>query len=469
VFTDVFFELCLTLTNLIWIEISEHSMTGDWHTSQQEPSQTVPHWYSSESDVLSISDGEGARVYDEAGNEYLDFLSQLYCVNAGHDEQRIIDAITEQAGRIPYVSSAKHNGTRNALANRLAEIAPGSLSDVYFAISGSEANESAVQFAREYMDAPKVLTRWRSYHGGTYGAASLTGDPETRAHVEQFAATSGATKFLPPLSHRSPFDAETPEELAQQAADHLEFVIRNEGPDTIAAILTEPIGGTSGAYPAPPGYFERVRELCDTYNILLISDEVITGFGRCGEWFGIDTEDVQPDMITFAKGVTSAYAPLAGVIASEEIGAWLRSDGVDVGQTFAGHPIGCAAGLAALDAYEDGLLDNARRVGPVLGDRLAELTSRYDVVSDVHGRGLLWSVEFSDPETGDPFFDPRVDEGENPVAKVRAVAQEEGVLFGSGRPDFQTIVAPPLCIDEEDIAEAVAALETGIEAVFSSP
>ncbi|USZ69629.1 aspartate aminotransferase family protein [Halorussus salilacus] len=428
----------------------------------------VPHWSDGDGEVPTVTRGEGAYVYDEEGTEYLDFLSQLYCVNAGHSNDAIVEAMAEQARRIPYVSSSKHNDARSALADRLAEVAPDGLSDVYFAVSGSEANESAVQFARAHQDAHKVLTRWRSYHGGTYGAGALTGDPGTRATLERHAATSGSGKFLPPLP--GAFDAETPEELAEQAADHLEFVIRNEGPDSVAAVLTEPIGGTSGAYPAPPGYFERVRDICDEYDVLLISDEVITGFGRCGDWFGIQTEGVTPDAITFAKGVTSAYAPLAGVLVNDALGAELRAEGVDLGQTFAGHPVACAAGVAAMDAYDDGLVDNCRDLAPVLESELRGLAEAYDAISDVRGRGLLWGVEFADPETGDPFVDPwagdQGEEGDNPVAEVREVATEKGVLVGGGRPDIQLIIAPPLCVGEAEIREAVGVLGDAVGEVF---
>ena len=424
----------------------------------------IPHWYAAGEEPLSIVEGSGARVYDDDGNEYLDFLSQLYCVNAGHDESRIIDAITEQLERVSYVSSSKRNDTRTELARRLVDVAPEPLTDVFFSVSGSEANESAIQMARDFTGAQKVLTRWRSYHGSTYGAAGLTGDPETRAVVERHAATTGAGKFLPPIPRA--FDGATGDELARKAAEHLEFVIRNEGPDSVAAILTEPVAGTSGAYPAPEGYFERVRELCDEYDVLLISDEVIAGFGRCGDWFGIQTDGVDPDVITFAKGVTSAYVPLAGVLVNGEIGEWLAENGVDVGQTFAGHPIGCAAGIGALDAYEDGLIQNARDLEPRLREGLEAIGDRHDVVTSVHGRGLLWGVEFADPETGDHYHDPRVDDGENPVERVRDVAAEEGVLFGSGRPDVQVLVSPPLCVDADEIETAIEALETGVEAAF---
>jgi taurine--2-oxoglutarate transaminase len=443
-------------------------MAGQQHETEmaRRESAAIPHWYSPDDTPLTITDGEGTKVHDDEGNSYLDFLSQLYCVNAGYDNQAIIEAMNEQLDRIPYVASSKHNDERTQLANQLQELAPGALSDVFFAISGSEANEAAIQFAREYQDAPKILTRWRSYHGGTYGAASLTGDPSTRATVESYASTTGVAKFLPPLPHRSPFDADTPEELTQQATDHLEFVIRNEGADSIAAILTEPIGGTSGAYPAPPGYFERVRELCDEYDILLISDEVITGFGRCGEWFGIQTEGVEPDMITFAKGVTSAYAPLAGVIASSDISTHIRDEGVAFGQTFGGHPVGCAAGNAALDEYQDGLIDNVRALAPVLAENLSAFEETYDAVGNVHGRGFLWSVEFTDPETGEPFVHPWAEEGDNPVTEVRSIAQDNGILFGSGRPDVQVLIAPPFCADEDEIIEAIDVLDDAINAVF---
>ena len=432
--------------------------------SERTGHTTIPHWYDPEGEPLSLVDGSGASVYDDSGNEYLDFLSQLYCVNAGHDNERIIEAITDQLDRIAYVSSAKGNDTREELANRLIDVAPEPLSDVFFSVSGSEANEAAIQIAREYTGANKVLTRWRSYHGSTYAAAALTGDPQTRAVVERHAAATGVGKFLPPLPRA--FDGATGEELARKAAEHLEFVLRNEGPEDVAAILTEPIGGTSGAYPAPPGYFERVREICDEYDVLLIADEVITGFGRCGDWFGIGTEDVDPDMITFAKGVTSAYVPLAGVLVNEAVGEWLEGDGVDVGQTFAGHPVACAAGIGAMDAYNDDLIENVREHEDRLKRGLEELADRHEVVHSVHGRGFLWGVEFADPDTGSHIFDPRVDDGENPVGRVRAVAKEEGVLFGSSRPDVQVIVSPPLCVGPDEIDRAVEALAAGIEEVF---
>lgn len=438
--------------------------------SEHEPivsteSAAIAHWNTPGSESLSLDRGKGVRVYDTDGGEYLDFTSQLYCTNAGHSNEQISDAIKSQVDRIQYVSSAKNNDVRTELADRLTDVAPSSLNDVFFGISGSEANEAALQIARDVQDAPTVLTRWRSYHGATYATGGMTGDPETRLAVQENAATTGNVKFLPPFDGAdSPFNARSSEQLTERAADHLEYVILNQGPDSIAALVTEVVGGSSGAFTAPPGYFDRVRELCDKYDILLIIDEVITGFGRCGDWFGSQTEDLSPDMITFAKGVTSAYVPLAGVLVNDDIATHLREEGIDVGQTFAGNPLACAAGVAALEEYED-LIGNVCQHAPFLREQLEGL-QRHDVVGDVRGRGFLFAVEFVDPNTGDPVFDPRVEEGDNPVKEVIATAREKGVLFGPGRPPFQVMVAPPFCVDEQEIETAVNVLDDAIGEVF---
>lgn len=429
-------------------------------------SGVLAHFGHMDKEPMTIIGGDGTYVHDQQGEEYLDFTSQLYCVNAGHSNEAITEAMAEQLGRIQYVSSAKHNDARTRLANDLVEIAPQPLTDVFFSISGSEANEAAIQIAREYQDASTVLTRWRSYHGGTYATAGITGDPAIRLPVESHASTSGSVKFFPPFGGAdAAFDTDSPEELTEKSLDHLEYVIRNQGPDSIAALVTEIVGGSSGAFTAPPGYFEGVRDLCDEYDILLVADEVITGFGRCGEWFGSHTENLEPDMITFAKGVTSAYAPLAGVLMSSKLGDSLREDVMDIGQTFAGNPVACAAGSAAIEEYDDHLIGNVQELSPALEERVESLTE-HDVVCDVRGRGFHWAVEFADPETGEPMFDPRVEDGYNPVADVIAHTREKGVLIGGGRPLIQVMLSPPFCIDEADIEEAVGALEESIEEVF---
>jgi taurine--2-oxoglutarate transaminase len=438
--------------------------------SEQEPAvrdeaANIPHWYGPDDDELTVTRGEGVRVWDDDDNEYLDFAAQLYCCNLGHDNESVIEAMDEQARQIPYVSSAKRAPVREELSAKLADLAPGDLSHTFLSVTGSEANEGAVQFARAYKDASKVLTRWRSYHGSTYGAGSLTGDPDTRSNVESHAATTGAGKFLPPIPRA--FDTDDPDELARRAGEHLEFVIRNEGADSIAAILTEPVAGSSGGFPAPAGYFEHVRDLCDEYDIMLIADEVITGFGRCGDWFGMDTENVNPDMITFAKGVTGAYAPLAGVITGPDIASFVDEEGFDIGQTFGGHPVACAAGVAALDAYAEGPIENVQQLEPVIQEELEDLAATHDVVNDVRGRGFMWTVEFADPETGEPIHDSRVDDGDNPVSSVLEIAHEQGVIFGGGRPAFQINISPPLIADREEIQTAIEVLDEAIHDVFN--
>lgn len=428
-------------------------------------SPTLSHFGTMGESQPTIVSGDGATVTDADGTEYLDFTSQLYCVNAGHGNERIIERMRAQLGESQYVSPAMHSDVRTEFARRLTEVAPQSLDSVFFAVSGSEANEAAIQVARSLQEAGTVLTRWRSYHGSTYATGGLTGDPAMRVPIERHAGTTGSVKFLPPFDGcDAPFDADSPADLARQAADHLEYVIHNQGPDSIAALVTEVVAGSSGAFTPPPGYFERVRELCDTHDILLIADEVITGFGRCGEWFGADTEALVPDMLTFAKGATSAYVPLAGVLVSDDVARRAREHGPAIGQTFAGNPVGCAAGLAALETYED-LIPRVRRLAPHLEAELARLEDRA-VVGDVRGRGFLWGVAFVDPETGDPVFDPRVEEGTNPVKKVIHEARDRGVFVGSGRPGFQVMVAPPLCATEQQLTTGVETLAAAIDAVF---
>ncbi|WP_323192104.1 aminotransferase class III-fold pyridoxal phosphate-dependent enzyme [Halostella sp. PRR32] len=427
----------------------------------------IPHWHVPGSEGLTLVDGDGATVTDGDGTTYLDFVSQLYCANAGYSNDAITEGMYEQLHSLPYAAPKHGTDSRSELARQLVEVGPDDHTDVLFSVSGSEAVELAVHVAREHQDAPKVLSRYRAYHGSTYGAGSLTTDPLTRNTLEQYASTSGAVRFLPPLTHRSPFNADSPEELAQLATDHLEFVIRNEGPDSIAAIITEPVAGTSGAYTAPPGYFERVREICDTYDCLLVVDEVLTGFGRCGEWFGYQTENVEPDIVTFAKGVTGGYAPLAGVLLREDIAESIRTNGFDIGQTWGGHPVSCAAGVAAMEEYRSGLLENVRELAPTLERRLTELAETHPVVGDVRGRGFLWAVEFDTPGTDEPVFDHRVEDGVDPIFDVLGTAAaDHGVLFGPGRPTFNLMVAPPFCISEKDIHTAVDALDRTISSVF---
>jgi taurine--2-oxoglutarate transaminase len=230
--------------------------------------------------------------------------------------------------------------------------------------------------------------------------------------------------------------------------------------------MTEVVAGSSGAFPAPPGYFERVREICDKYDILLIVDEVITGFGRCGEWFGIQTEEIEPDIITFAKGLTSSYIPLGGIMINSDLANHIDQEGLDIGHTFAGHPVGCAAGLAAIEVYEEGLIENVCSIEPQLKSRLTTISEQYDHVSTVRGRGLLWSIKFAEPQTEEPLVDPRITDEDNPLKQVLEYAADQGVLFGLGRPGTQIMIAPPFCINPKETDMAMDTLESAIDEVF---
>lgn len=435
--------------------------------SGQVGASTLSHWQSPESGNLTIVDADGAWVRDDGGAEYLDFISSLYCVNTGHRNRRIVEAMVAQLQQVPYVAPKHNNDTRSALADRITDVTTDGLDDVLFSVTGSEAVELAIHVARAYQDASTVLSRYRSYHGSTYGSGSLTTDPLTRNTLEKYVSVPGSAHFLPPLSHRSPIDADSPEELAEKAADHVEFLIRNEGPDSVAAVITEIVGGTSGAYTAPPGYFERLRTLCDQYDCLLIADEVLTGFGRCGDWFAYQTENLDPDMVTFAKGVTGGHAPLSGVVVREEIAADIRAEGFNIGQTWGGHPVSCAAGVAAMEEYADGLLDRVTTLSGFLEEELRGLEHDHPVVGDVRGRGFLWAVEFDRPGTVEPYFDHRVEDGTDPIYEILGTAAGEyGVMFGPGRPSFNLMIAPPFCITKEEISEAVTALDNTITDVL---
>lgn len=426
----------------------------------------IPHFYDPDSDKkrISFDSGNGAYVLDEEDNEYLDFQSQMTCVNAGHGNERIIAAMKNQLDRIQYVASTKDNEMRTRLGKKLVNLAGNSFSSVYFSVSGSEANEAAVQFARATQDAQKILCRYRSYHGATYGTASLTGNPNTRTRIESHAQTSGAVRFFPPRSDI--FDNLTPEERTQQAVDHLEAVIKNEDPETIAGLIVEPIRGSSGGHVPPAGYLSKVRGICDEYDILMIADEVLTGFGRCRDWFAVQSEEVQPDLITFGKGVTSAYAPLAGVLVGPKVHNHIEENGIANGQTFAGHPIACAAGVAAIEEYETELLDTVAELEPKIHAKLEILQDEHDAIGDIHGRGFLWGIDIVDPDSSDPFISHGYEKNNETVESLFACIIEQGLLVTSGRPKNRIILAPPFCIGDEEINDAIAALDTALTTTF---
>ncbi|MGP3974817.1 aspartate aminotransferase family protein [Streptomyces sp. 8N114] len=402
-------------------------------------------------DPMVITRAEGSYVWDGEGNRLLDFSSQLVNTNIGHQHPYVVEAIAHQARTLATVAPQHANDQRSEAARLICERAPGDLNRVFFTNGGADANEHAVRMARLTTGRPKVLSRYRSYHGGTQTAINLTGDPRRWPNDD---ATSGVVHFFGPYLYRSHFDATTEEEECRRALAHLEQVIELEGPETIAAILLEAIPGTAGIMLPPPGYLAGVRELCDRYGIAFIVDEVMTGFGRTGAWFVCGDEGVVPDLLTFAKGVNSGYVPLGGVVISDRIADQFAHRPYPGGLTYSGHPLACAAAVAAITVMErDGIIDNARRIGSdVFGPELARLAEKHPSVGEVRGRGVFWAVELvTDPHTRRPVAPTG---GSSPVmAEALRTAKDLGLLpfANSGR----IHLVPPCTITESEAREGL--------------
>ncbi len=354
-------------------------------------------------DPMVVERAEGPHVWDDRGERFLDFSSQLVFTNIGHQHPRVVKAIQDQAAKLCTVAPQHANDARSEAARLVAEIAPAGLEHVFFTGGGAEAIEHAVRMARLHTGRIKVLSRYRSYHGGTNTAVNLTGDP--RRWASDYGS-AGAVKFFGPFLYRSEFDATTEAEEGERALRHLRRTVELEGPQTVAAIVLETIPGTAGIMPPPPGYLAGVRELCDEFGIVMVLDEVMAGFGRAGSWLALDHYGVTPDLVTFAKGVTSGYVPLGGVIVSDRIYDTFADRVYPGGLTYSGHPLACATAVATIETMRDeGIVEHAAMLGrDVFGPGLAELARRHPCVGDVRGVGAFWAVELvSDRATKAPL------------------------------------------------------------------
>jgi taurine--2-oxoglutarate transaminase len=413
-------------------------------------------------DPLPVAAGEGSTFWDYQGNAYLDFSSQLVNLNLGHQHPDLVAAIREQAGRLATIQPALANDVRGELARRIAEVAPGDLDRVFFTNGGADANEHAVRMARAVTGRRKVLSMYRSYHGGTATAISLTGDPRRWANEP---SDGSVVHFLGPYPYRSSFHADSPEQETERALAHLEQVITLEGASTVAAIIIETVVGTNGVLVPPPGYLQGVRELCDRYGIVYIADEVMVGFGRVGEWFAVNHFGVTPDLITFAKGVNSGYVPLGGVVISQRIASHFDTVPFQGGLTYSGHPLACAAGVATFEVFErDGILERVRDLGSrVVEPRLREIAERHPSVGDVRGLGLFWAIELvRDRETREPLVPFNASGADAaPMAKVAAACKQAGlwpfIHFN------RMHVAPPLVISEEDLVRGLDIIDAALD------
>jgi len=431
-------------------------MTNDVNLSAQQiidlnKEYTFFSWsVQSATNPIPISKAQGIYFWDTDGKRYMDFSSQLMNMNIGHQHPKVTKAIQDQAARLCYAHPGMASEPRGILGRKIAEVAPGNLKKTFFCLGGAEANENAIKMARFYTGRHKILARYRSYHGATHGAIALTGDYR-RLPVEP--ALPGVVHFLDPFCYRCPFGW-TKETCHRECISHVEEVIGYEGPDRIAAIIMEGVTGSNGLIVPPDDYWPRIREICDRYGILLISDEVMSGWGRTGKWFAVDNWKVVPDIITTAKGITSGYVPLGAVIVSEPIAKYFEDRMLWCGLTYSGHPLACAAGSATIDVYKDDhLLENSSQVGKHLGRRLEEIKDRHCCVGDVRYIGLFSAIEMVKNRKTKQPIDPLLETGKYLRDHGLFTFIFHNVLF----------IVPPLCITTDQIEEGLAIIEDALE------
>ena len=351
---------------------------------------------------MCIAGAEGSYFWDYDGNKFLDFASQLVNVNIGHQHPKVIAAIQDQAGKLATIAPQHANDKRGEAAQRIVELAGGKAAKVFFTNGGADGVENAIRMARLHTHKHKILSAYRSYHGNTGSAIQATGDP--RRWPNEYSAQQ--VHFFGPYLYRSEFWATTPEQESERALTHLEHVIQFEGPGTVGAVLLETVVGTAGILVPPPGYLAGVRALCDKYEIVMILDETMSGFGRTGKWFAYQNWNVEPDLAVFAKGSNSGYVPVGGVIISGEIAATFDERVFPGGLTYSGHPLAAASIVASIDAMkEEKIIENAASIGEnVLGPGLRELAEKHPVIGEVRGLGVFWALDLvTNRETREPL------------------------------------------------------------------
>jgi len=412
-------------------------------------------------DMPLIEAGEGSYLYDADGKRYLDLSAGLVAVNLGHAHPELAAAIGAQAAKLAYASPQFFNATRARYAERLSQIGPwGEGARAFFTAGGGEANEDAIKMARTITGRHKVLAAYRSFHGSAPGAGTLTG--ENRRWPNE-PGIPGVVHFFAPNPYRSPFHTDDAKLETQRAIEHLELVLTYENPQAVAALVIEPVVGTNGAIVYPDGYLAALREVCAKCGIVLIFDEVMCGFGRTGASFASVRYGVEPDMITFAKGATSAYVPFGGVLVCESLAQHFDTRPVPCGHTFSGHALAVGAAAAALQIYErEKIFDRAREVEGWIASGLGALKERSHWIGDARGIGAFWAIELvKDRATKEPIGvwqspDP------GPLPKLLADLRRRGV-YAFGRYNI-VLVTPPLTIERAELDEGLAALGDALEA-----
>ena len=418
----------------------------------------VLHSWSVQSKIspMPVAGAEGRYFWDYDGKRYLDFASQLVNASIGHQHPKLVQAIKDQADRLCTIGPPMGNDKRSELARLIAEVTPGDLCRSFFTNGGAEANENAIKLARWYTGRHKVIARYRSYHGATAGAITLTGDPR-RWPAEP--GIPGVLRMFDPYEYRCSAGHPDPCPVCS-GGPHLEEILQYEGANTVAAVIMETVTGTNGILVPPDGYLQSIREVCDRHGIVLIFDEVMAGFGRTGRWFACDHWDVVPDIMSVAKGINSGYVPLGAMVINERLSEWVSDKVFSGGLTYSGHPLACAAGVASIEAFrEEGIVENAAAMGDVLAEELPKLAAKHPSIGDVRGLGLFWGLELvKDRETREMLvpFNASGDAAA-PIARLTKAAMERGLyLFVHWN---VIMIAPPLTITREELDEGLGILD----------
>ncbi len=418
---------------------------------------TMYSWSAGDSvDPIPFARGEGVWLWDRNGKRYLDWNSQAMSVHVGHGHKKIIQAIQRQAEELVYVYAGAATEVRARLGERLARLMPGHLNTSFFTLGGGEANENAVRAARGVTGRQKIMARARSYHGATSLAINLTGDHRRWANEP---GPPGIVRVLDPYPYNFSF-GRTPEEISKNNLDYLAEIIATEGGHTIAAMLIETITGTNGVLPPPPGWLQGLKALLEQHDILLICDEVMSGFGRTGKMFAFDHGPIVPDLMTMAKGLTSSYLPLGAVGLSDRVAKHYKKNVFYGGHTYNSHPMCLAAALANLDVIEEeGLVDNARRLEPVMKAEMARLQLKHPSMKAGRAIGLFGMIDLQKDATGTPFAPyPST----SPVmTSLGQFFREQGLFTFLKSSNFTCI--PPLCITEAELREGFAIVDKGLD------
>jgi taurine---2-oxoglutarate transaminase len=425
---------------------------------QENRDYTMFSWsVQSTANPIHLARAQGVWFWDGDGNKWLDFSSQLINLNIGHQHPKVLEAIKKQVDELCFAGPGFATEPRGVLGKKLAEVT--GLAKAFFTLGGAEANENALKMARLYTGRDKVITRYRSYHGATMGVMTASGDPR-RWPVEP--GVPNIVRAFDPYCYRCPF-GKTPDSCRRECVSHIEEIIQMEGPHTIAAILVEGITGSNGLLVPPDDYYPKLRALCDKYRILLVDDEVMSGFGRTGKWLATQHYGIKPDIVTSAKGLTSGYMPLGAVIVSKEIADFFETHMLWGGLTYSGHPVSCAAAVANLRVYEEeSVFENVERQGRYLAERLDAMKRRYACVGDVRCIGLFSAIELvRDRQTKEPLAPFN---GTSPEMSQLAAHLKSRYLYAFSR--FNMLwICPPLIITKEELSQGLDIVEDGLALV----